>query len=118
MYDQRIGTRYLNKAIEYYNQDNQWWNNHKRWDVVSVLLAETDDKSSKVVILNEPGQLLNDTRMFQNFGRMVQVRGFAPNECSFKFGPEENVQMLYRDGKTGAVVLKDTGVRNYNEAKR
>ena len=66
-----MGTRYLKKAIDYYNKESQWWNLHNRWDSVSVLMADTDDKSSKVVMINEPGTLMNDTRMFQNFGRMA-----------------------------------------------
>jgi hypothetical protein len=71
MYDQRISAKYLKKAIEYYNKPNQWWNLHDRWDSVSVLFADTDTHSSKVVMINEPGTLMNDTRMFQNFGRMA-----------------------------------------------
>ena len=71
MYDQRISAKYLKKAIEYYNTPSQWWNLHDRWDSVSVLFADTDPHSSKVVMINEPGTLMNDTRMFQNFGRMV-----------------------------------------------
>lgn len=114
MYDQRIATRYLKKAIDYYNLPTQWWNLHHKWDSTSVLFADTDDKSSKVVMLNEAGQLLNDTRMFQNFGRMAQVRGFAPNGCTYKVGKDENVMMLYRDGKKGDIILKDTGTKNFN----
>ena len=60
---------------------------------------------------------MNDTRMFQNFGRMAQVRGFAPSHCNYKVGKDENVMMLYKDGKKGDIVLKDTGTRNYNQAK-
>jgi len=71
MYDQRISAKYLKKAIEYYNKPSQWWNLHDRWDSVSVLFADTDPHSSKVVMINEPGTLMNDTRMFQNFGRMA-----------------------------------------------
>lgn len=55
--------------------------------------------------------------MFQNFGRLAQIRGYAPNNCEYKVGGEENVKILYRDGKTGEVVLKDSGTRNYNTAK-
>jgi hypothetical protein len=71
MYDQRISTKYLKKAIDYYNQKNQWWNLHQSYDSTSALFADTDDKSSKLVILNEPGQMINDTRMFQNIGRLT-----------------------------------------------
>jgi hypothetical protein len=69
-------------------------------------------------MLNEPGQLLNDTRMFQNFGRMVQVRKFAPNNCNYRVGKDENVMMLYKDGKKNEIILKDTGTKNYGHAKK
>ena len=55
--------------------------------------------------------------MFQNFGRMAQVRGYAPNNCNYKVGKDENVMMLFRDAKKGDIILRDTGTRNYNQAK-
>ena len=117
MYDQRISTAYLKSAIEYYNKPSQWWNLHNKWDAVSVLFADTDDKTSKIVMLNNPGQLLNDTRVFQDIGQMAVTRGYAPNNCNYKVGKDENVMMLYKDGKSGDIVLKDTGTKNYNQAK-
>lgn len=118
MYDQRISTKYLKKAIDYYNLPSQWWNQHGRYDSTSALFADTDDKSSKIVMLNEPGQMINDTRMFQNFGRLTEIRGYAPNHCNFKVGKDENVMMLYKDGKNGEILLKDTGTKDFNQARQ
>lgn len=37
-------------------------------------MVDIDKYNSKVVLVNEPGQVLNDTRMFQNFGNLAKIK--------------------------------------------
>lgn len=63
-----------------------------------------------------PGQKLNDTRMFLNFGELARIKGFAPNNCTFKVGKGENIKMVSKDKKSGDIQFTDTSTTNWNAA--
>jgi hypothetical protein len=77
-------------------------------------MADVDKRSSKVVMVYKAGQLLNDTRMFINFGELARIKGYAPNNCTYDLS--KNVDILYKD-KSGTIILEDSGSKNYNNAK-
>jgi hypothetical protein len=69
--------------------------------MVQVLMADVDKYSSKVVMVFSPGQKLNDTRMFLNFGELARIKEYAPNNCTYKVGKGENIKMVSKDLKSG-----------------
>jgi len=81
-------------------------------------MADVDKYSSKVVMVFTPGQQLNDTRMFLNFGELARIKGYAPNNCNFKVGKGENIKMVSKDLKTKEVLFTDTKTTDWNEAKK
>ena len=85
-------------------------------------MVDIDQYNSKVVLVNEPGQVLNDTRMFQNFGNLAKIKGYAPNGCKFsdQLKPEQGntYSLLYRDSSTNDITLLDTQTTNVHQARR
>jgi subtilase family serine protease len=114
-------TYYLKGPVTYYADRQKWWRsgygNRDTADMVDVLMADVDEKNSKIVMLYQPGQLLNDTRMFINFGELAKQKGFAPTNCSYNVGKDQNVKILYRDFKTNDLILKDSGSKDMGAAK-
>jgi hypothetical protein len=72
-------------------------------------MVDIDKYNSKIVMLNEPGQILNDTRMFQNFGNLAKIKGYAPNDCKFsdQLRPEQGntYSILFRDNSNNEITL-------------
>ena len=115
-------TYYLKGPVTYYGDKSKWWKsdygNKDSADVVQVLMADVDKYSSKVVMLFHPGQKLNDTRMFLNFGELAKIKAYAPKNCTYKVGKGENIKMVSKDLKTGDIVYSDTKTTNWNQAKQ
>ena len=113
---------YLKGPVTYYGDSTKWWKseygNRESADMVQVLMADVDKYSSKVVMVYKPAQLLNDTRMFINFGELARAKGYAPNNCTFKVGKGENIKMVLKDKKTGEIKYSDTKTTNWNQAKQ
>jgi hypothetical protein len=113
-------TYYLKGPVVYYGDVAKWWKSEygdqNNADMVQVLMADVDKFSSKVVMVYTPGQKLNDTRMFLNFGELTRIKKYAPNNCSFKVGKGENVKMVSKDLKSGNIVFTDTKTTNYKLA--
>jgi hypothetical protein len=115
-------TYYIKGPITYYGDKSKWWKsaygNKDSADMVQVLMADVDKYSSKVVMVFLPGQKLNDTRMFLNFGELARIKAYAPNNCTFKVGKGENIKMVSKDLKSGEIVFTDTTTTNWNEATK
>lgn len=113
-------TYYLKGPITYYGEISKWWKaeygNKDTADMVQVLMVDVDKYSSKVVMLFKAGQKLNDTRMFLNFGELARIKGYAPNNCTFKVGKGENIKMVSKDKKSGDIQFTDTSTTNWNAA--
>lgn len=115
-------TYYLKGPVTYYGDITKWWKaayggDHEKKDMVQILMADVDKYSSKPVMVYKPGQMLNDTRMFLNFGELTRIKGYAPNNCSYKVGKGENIKMVHKDLKTSEVVFSDTKTTNWDAAK-
>ena len=116
-------TYYLKGPVTYYGDAAKWWKESygnlekEKKDMVQILMADVDKYSSKPVMVYKPGQMLNDTRMFINFGELARVKGYAPNNCSFKVGKGENIKMVHQDLKTNQIVFSDTKTTNWDDAK-
>ena len=114
-------TYYLKGPVTYYADINKWWKNQygnkNTADMVQVLTVDVDKFSSKVVMLFKPGQMLNDTRMFLNFGELARIKGYAPNNCTYKVGKGQNIKMVHKDIKTGDIIFTDTKTTNWDSAK-
>lgn len=71
-------TYYLKGPVTYFGDISKWWkesygNMEKaKKDMVQILMADVDKYSSKPVMVYKPGQMLNDTRMFINFGELAR----------------------------------------------
>jgi len=114
-------TYYLKGPVTYYGDKTKWWKeaygDQNKADMVQILMADVDKYSSKPVMVYKPGQMLNDTRMFINFGELARVKGYAPNNCSFKTGKGENIKMVHRDKKSNDIVFTDIKTTNWDDAK-
>jgi hypothetical protein len=55
--------------------------------------------------------------MFLNFGELARIKGYAPNNCTYKVGKGENIKMVHRDKKSGEIRFTDTKTTNYDAAK-
>lgn len=96
----------LEGPVKYYKNTKNWWKDKygdiNKADFVQVLMADIDEKNSQVVMVFKPGQLLNDTRMFINFGELTRIKGYVPSNCSYVLG--KKLTYLYRD-TSGDIML-------------